>query len=565
MRPDLDCLFVHTPKADNHYLPLGDFFNITYMPMGLVALANVLLEDGWNVEMAHAGVEWLEDRTQPIPVTYADHTIRAIGISLYWHYQSFDAIEMAREMKRTHPEAFVFLGGVTAAYFAQEILEQFPFIDAVVLGHGEGVVRKLISTLANGEAVAGVPNMAIRVDGGVQETRGVPFDLGMVPPLDDLRFGDLTPLRNADRYAASFGFPLAYGREYSPEENTSMLAMGRSFFPLFTGRGCPWKCTFCGGNQKTLRKINGTAKVTWRHPDRVLDDIRAAMDWGYKTMSLCFDPTPWRDDYYLSVFEAIRKAGLDVDFYFECWGLPTKRFVEQFRATFPGPESYLAISPDAGDERVRKLNKQPYYNDADMFEALGWLEDARISFDVFFSLALPHETLESAQKTASMKRVIAERYTHARRVMTWTVQLEPGSPQFETPEQFNMVTDRDCFMDFYRAHGGDRADTYSSLGFKINDYFGDERDAGGIADFERHLQHLKCMNFCFLNKDPRRWNAPAEGRAHCLSRRKELAKRRGHPLPTLQIGEGVDYMDALDEERRLRGPVDRKSWLRSDP
>ena len=56
MQPDLDCLFIHTPKADNHYLPLCDFFNITYMPMGLVALANVLKGDGWRVEAAHAGV-----------------------------------------------------------------------------------------------------------------------------------------------------------------------------------------------------------------------------------------------------------------------------------------------------------------------------------------------------------------------------------------------------------------------------------------------------------------------------------------------------------------------------
>ena len=48
MQPDLDCLFIHTPKADNHYLPLGDFFNITYMPMGLVALANILRVDGWR-------------------------------------------------------------------------------------------------------------------------------------------------------------------------------------------------------------------------------------------------------------------------------------------------------------------------------------------------------------------------------------------------------------------------------------------------------------------------------------------------------------------------------------
>jgi radical SAM superfamily enzyme YgiQ (UPF0313 family) len=565
MKPDLDCLFVHTPKADNHYLPLGDFFNITYMPMGLVALANVLRQDGWRSEVVHAGVEWLEDASTTIPEQYAGQRIRAIGISLYWHYQSYDSIEMAREMKRTHPEAFVFLGGVTASYFAEEILKEFPFIDAVVLGHGEGVVRQLMVALSEGDPVAAVPNLAVRVDQNIEFTRGIAFTPGMIPGINDLRYGDLAALRNADRYAQSFGFPLAYGREYTPEENRSMLSMGRSFFPLFTGRGCPWKCTFCGGNQATLRKINGTAKVTWRQPDKVVEDIRAAMDWGYQTMSLCFDPVPWKDDSYVTLFERIQAAKLDVDFYFECWGLPTKRFVDSFRKTFPGPESYLAISPDAGDEAVRKQNKQPFYSDAEMFEALTWIEDAGISVDVFFSLALPGETVESARKTSAMKHTIADRYPNARRVMTWTVQLEPGSPQYERPEAFNMVTDRSGFMDFYEAHGGDRADTYSSLGFKINDYFGDERDEGGIDDFERHLQHLKCMEFCFLAKDPRRWNAPAEGRDHCLSRRQELARRRGHELPQLRIGGDVDYMDALAEERRLRGPRARKSWLRRDP
>ena len=58
---DLDCLFVHVPKADNHYLPFGDFFNITYMPMGVTAIAEVLQRSGKRVEVIHLGVEWLED------------------------------------------------------------------------------------------------------------------------------------------------------------------------------------------------------------------------------------------------------------------------------------------------------------------------------------------------------------------------------------------------------------------------------------------------------------------------------------------------------------------------
>ena len=215
-------------------------------------------------------------------------------------------------------------------------------------------------------------------------------------------------------------------------------------------------------------------------------------------------PDTLKDEYRLAVFEEIRRAKLDVDFYFECWGLPRSASCASSGGP-SSPRSYLAISPDAGDERVQAT--LPYYSDEEMFQALDWIQESGISVDVFFSLALPGETVASAQKTADMKRIIAERYANARRVMTWTVQLEPGSPQFETPEAFNMVTDRHNFMDFYRAHGGDRADTYSSLGFKINGYFGDERDEGNIADFERHLQHLKCMNFRFRRRIRGR-NAP---------------------------------------------------------
>ena len=126
--------------------------------------------------------------------------------------------------------------------------------------------------------------------------------------------------------------------------------MGRPFFPLFTGRGCPWRCTFCGGNRDTLRLINGGSSLQWRKHERVIDDIRRSMEFGYKTMALCFDPIPQRDDYYVDLFEMIRRQKIDVDFYFECWGVPTRRFVEAFRKTFPSRESYIGLSPDSGHE-----------------------------------------------------------------------------------------------------------------------------------------------------------------------------------------------------------------------
>ena len=55
----------------------------------------------------------------------------------------------------------------------------------------------------------------------------------------------------------------------------------------------------------------------------------------------------------------------------------------------PQPGVVPGHQPDAGDERVRKQNKQPYYSDEEMFQALDSIQGSGISVDVFFSLALP--------------------------------------------------------------------------------------------------------------------------------------------------------------------------------
>jgi radical SAM superfamily enzyme YgiQ (UPF0313 family) len=561
--PDLDCLFVHAPKADNHYLPFGDFFNITYLPMGVPALSEWMQRQGMQTEIIHLGVEWLNDPKFNIVEALEGMSIRVIALSLYWHYQSYDAIEVAKALKKAHPEAFIVMGGLTAGYFHQEILEEFSCVDGIIRGHAEGSTTALVRSLEDGGDLGRVPNLTYRAaDGSICTSNAhTSASLAPHPGLNELVYGDLSTLRHAETYASSFGFPLAYGREFAPDENRNMLSMGRAFFPLMIGRGCPWLCTFCGGNRDTLRRVNGTNKLEWRSHDNVIRDIRLAMSFGYKTMALCFDPTPNRDDYYVELFERISAERIDVDFYFECWGVPTPRFIRQFRRTVPSPESYLALSPDSGNEAVRKKNKQPFFTDADLFASLDCLQENDIKVDIFYTIALPGETLSTARDTARQIQKIASSYNNIRRLMTWSVQLEPGSPQFERPEQFNLITDRSRFTDFYRAHGGDRADTYSSLGYKVCDYFGDSRDEGGIQEFERHLQHLKCMEFCFLGRDPRFWQTPLKGREHCLERRQMLAARRGTPQPTRAIGDGYDYMDALAEEKSHRGDKQRIGWL----
>lgn len=555
----LDCLFVHVPKFSSEYLPLGEFINITYMPMGLLALAEIALRHGHSSEVIHLGVEWILDPEYSVTQEFRKRRIRAVGLPLYWHYQSYDVLQVAKAIKRVSPETFVFLGGLTASYFAEEILREFPCIDAILAGQAEKPLLALLGELdQDAPCLGAVPSLSFRTDG---EIRSNALYVAGTGDLNALVFADFSPLRHAITYVESFGFPLAFSKEYEPEEHRLHNTMGRAFFPLCVGRGCPVRCSYCGGNVETLRRVNGCNRLLWRDPERVLDDIRRAIDAGYQTVSLCFDPTPRDDEYYVGLFERIRNGGLKADLYFENWALPTPRFLDAFARTFDSGDSYIAYSPDSANEQVRRLNKGFFYTNEEMLKTIRMTEERGIPLDVFFSLPLPGETLREAMETRDMMAELRDRYSNIRRLMAWSVQLEPGSPQYERPAQFDMVTARHCFMDFYRAHGGEHSDTYSSLGFKINHYFGDDRDNGGIPEFEAHIQHLKCMEFCFLSPDPRKSVGPADGRRHCLERRRRIAKRRGVAAEQSIIGGAHKYAAAREQMRAGLETWKRPEWV----
>ncbi len=42
----VDCLFLHVPKLINYYRPIGQFIWINFLPMGLLALADLLHRHG---------------------------------------------------------------------------------------------------------------------------------------------------------------------------------------------------------------------------------------------------------------------------------------------------------------------------------------------------------------------------------------------------------------------------------------------------------------------------------------------------------------------------------------
>ena len=55
------------------------------------------------------------------------------GIDLHWLVSSHGAIEVARIVKKYHPEAKVIFGGFSSTYFYKELI-QYPEVDYVMRG-----------------------------------------------------------------------------------------------------------------------------------------------------------------------------------------------------------------------------------------------------------------------------------------------------------------------------------------------------------------------------------------------------------------------------------------------
>jgi len=196
---------------------------------------------------------------------------------------------------------------------------------------------------------------------------------------------------------------------------------------------------------------------------------------------------------------------------FECFGLPTLHFIKSFKETFPGPKSWIVLSPDAGSDRLRKMHKGNAYTNRDLMECLDQLREHGVFCDLFFTIGVPFEKEEDIHQTIRLQRRIQNRYPNVRGVRTFTIEMEPGSSWHLDPEEFDVKTSLRNFMDFYHYHSGEGS-AFSSLGYWIPDYFPEVKDEKG---FEERLQKMKCHHFCFIHPDARRSSTPFWGRKLC--------------------------------------------------
>ena len=505
----LDCLFLHVPKLINYYRPINHFIWINFLPMGLLGLADLLQRHGISTQIMHLGVEWIENHNFSILEYIKEKKPRVLAIDLHWHHQSFDVMEIVKKVKAAFPSVYILLGGFTASFFHEEIMRNFDAVDGIIRGEAEVPILGLMDALFQGkEDLFSVPNLTWRRKGRVLVNPLSYF--ASEDDLNQLSFTNFPLLKNYPIYIRYIGQPF-YVKGVSKEKNFWMYSLKSPIYHLTVGRGCPVQCTWCSGNIPSQEMVAGRKEVTFRGPEEVLRSIREAVSYGYETFHICFDPFPKNPEYFLNLFSRIREENIRMNCFFESFGLPTIHFIKSFKETFPGPKSFIALSPDVGSDRVRKIHKGNSYTNRELAGCLDQLREHQVFCDLFFTLGVPFEKEEDLHQTIRLQREIRSRYPNVRGIRTFSIEMEPGSPWHLDPEEFGVKTTLRNFMDFYHYHSGEES-AFSSLGYWIPDYFQGIRDE---KNFERTLQKVRCRYFCFIHPDARRSSSPFWGRRLC--------------------------------------------------
>jgi radical SAM superfamily enzyme YgiQ (UPF0313 family) len=488
----IDFLFLHVPKLSNYYKAMDDFMFINFIPMGVFALCDTLNKNGISSRIKHLGLERIKNIEFSIVQWIKENQIKVVGMSLHWHFQSFDVIDVSQKIKNECPDTTIVLGGLTTSRFGTEILENFKSIDAVIVGDADKGILPFANKAKNGDLnFESVPNCIWRSGEKIIDN-GITF-VAEAADLNQLDFANFDLLDDHELYRDYFRLPMFWMNNSSKKDNLKLKIGAQRLFPLFIGRGCPVNCTFCGGSRDAQKKLCNRTKPVFRSVSSVIDTIKNALAHGYNGFILCFDPTPQDDKYYLELMSEIRKQKIKCGFSFECWGLPTKTFINAFKETFDMKDSYIAISAETGSDEIRKKNKGYGYTNKQFFDILDHMKVKEVPVVIYMTMGMSGETKEHLQQTKDFTKKIRKEY---RKIHSGTylipVQIEPASPIFENPEKYNIISNRSCFMDFYNIHGRTDSGPFTELGYTVKTLSND------IKEFSDLILNERCKNYCFI-------------------------------------------------------------------
>jgi len=262
-----------------------------HAPIGILSLAAVLEEKGIIPSVINLNELYYEylrseeyQKRKTDFRTYVTSHLESLSFDLFGFSTICSSypltLRIAREVKRTHPDATIILGGPQASVVDVQTLRAFPFIDFIVRGESEDTLPLLLDALSGMSPWDNIPGITFRQGELVVRNPNAPViaDLDRLP----MPAFHLYPQIKKCRYV-----------------------------PLELGRGCPFACSFCTTNDFFRRKFR------LKSPQKLIEQMRFIKQaYGVDTFDLIHDMFTVDRKRVVAFCEALLAAG--EKFYWNC-------------------------------------------------------------------------------------------------------------------------------------------------------------------------------------------------------------------------------------------------------
>jgi B12-binding domain/radical SAM domain protein len=411
---------IHGPISD--VVPSTPIFEM--YPIGFASLSEYLERHGLKVRIINVALKMLKDEKFDVERLVCKSKPLAFGIDLHWMAHVQGALALAEIIKRFHPNISVILGGLSATYYHEEILRQYPFIDFVVRGDStEKPLLQLLQAIKGKGDLDNIPNLTYR-DGG-NAIRANP--LTYVPEnLDDINIDYRHIMKKVVRYIDPTG--------YQPFIDWYTYPVTA----VFTCRGCIYPCKTCGGSSQTFRTMANRRKPAYRDPRLLAQDIFNIADHLHAPVMIIGDIFQPGEEYGLTFLREMKKRPLPNHIAFEFFIPPSRSHLERIADSIT--HFNIEISPESHDEEVRKAFGRPYNNESLERMVADAIELGSKRIDLFFMIGLPKQTYSSVLETVNYCRFLLERFRSYNKLFPFISPLapflDPGSTVFEAPERY---------------------------------------------------------------------------------------------------------------------------------
>jgi B12-binding domain/radical SAM domain protein len=390
-------------------------------PIGFTTIASHLESNGYEVRIANIATRMLASKKFEPERFIKSIDANVFGIDLHWMPHVQGSLELAKMVKKHHPDRPVVMGGFSASYYHEELVRDHPDVDFVLRGDStEKPFEQLMDAVSKSKSPENIPNLTWR-DGKKIRTN----PLSHVPEdLDDILIDYGLVVRKVLKYRDLEG--------HLPYKNWKSNPMSIAV----SVRGCTHNCVNCAGSCESFKGNFGRAKPAYRSPRLLAEDIARAEEYVKGATFVVGDIRQAGRSYASKFLSELRKRKVKNEVVIELFTPADREFAREVAKSVD--RFSVQMSPETHDEQVRKAQGKPYTNAGMEKSAEAFLDAGCGRFDIFYMIGLPLQTRESVDQTVEYTRSLYRRFKGKRLfpfISPLAPFLDPGGIAFENPEK----------------------------------------------------------------------------------------------------------------------------------